>query len=152
MKIARINPRFTGFHIVSEFITTFAALFGMFAHGGITSITIFPFVFYSNKYVKRNIITKHKQKIFIQQQMECGMAGVLIYFILGLLLKSWLVSLPVIFLWLIIYAVNYVANLFRFPKSYRTLVAFNREANRFANILHYTILRRPFAWIPLLRF
>ena len=80
------------------------------------------------------------------------MVGILIYIILGLLLKSWLVPLPAIFLWSVIYAVNYIANLFRFPQSHGSLVAFNRETNRFANILHYTILRRSFAWIPLLRF
>lgn len=84
--------------------------------------------------------------------MECGMAGILIYFILGLLLKSWLVPLPAIFLWFVIYIVNYVTNLFRSPQSHGSLVAFNREANRFANILHYTILRRPFVWTSFLKF
>jgi len=140
----RFNPRFKGFHIISNPILIILMII---TSSNISAITVFPFVFYHNKYVKMHFITKNRHMIFIYQQMECGMVGILIYSFLGLLLNAWLITIPVIFLWYIIYAVNYVANIFRCKsKLFNNFVAFNREANAKSNIYNYIILRRPFNW------
>ena len=144
MKIARFNPVFKGFHIVSKPILIVLMII---MRSDISAITVFPFVFYHNNYVRMHFITKNRQMIFIHQQMECGMVGILVYLILGLLINTWLITLPVIFLWCIIYAVNYVANIFRYKsKLFSKFVAFNREVNAKSNIGNYIVLRRPFNW------
>jgi len=147
MKIPRFNPKFTGFHITLKFMVSIFSLLSF--SNNVTAVTIFPFVFYSNRWVKKHFITKNRHKIFIHQQMECGIAGLLIFSFLGLIINFSLIFLPAIFLWCIIYLLSLIINRLRYPSFYisRHRICFNRETSHHANIGNYTILRRPFVWI-----
>lgn len=143
MKIPRFLPPFKGIHFISH------ALIWIFAFNWPNAITFFPFVIYKNRWNRMNMITRNHETIHIQQQMECGLVGGLIYLVLGLTSHNWLWTLPVLFLFLWIYWINILVNRFRFGEwrmAYR-LSAFEREAYNKANISNYHVLRRPFDWI-----
>jgi hypothetical protein len=82
------------------------------------------------------------------QQMECGLVGIGIYLLLGLLSGYWLVTLPALFLFYILYLFFFLINLFKYKKwnsSYEK-VPFEIEAYNNANRATYLGLRRPFEW------
>ena len=143
MKIYRFNPSFQGFHIV------FPLMIWILTFNRKSAVTLFPFVFYLNRYSRQHIITRNHETIHIQQQMECGMVGGLLYLSSSILLGTWLWTLPAIFLYLWVYLINALLNTrrYKFFESWSGLVAFEREANRFSNIMNYYKLRRPFDWV-----
>lgn len=141
MKIPRFLPKFEGFHVVSKVIIF------IFTLGWARAIVIFPFIFYNNKYIWSNTIIRQRGSIRIHQQMECGMVGIVLYLSIGLIWNSWIYALPAIFLFYIIYFLNWIINIPHFGGCANPAVGFRREADRNANIFGYTILRRPFQWI-----
>ena len=148
MKIPRFLPRFKGIHIVSKLLTNVLSL--NFA----IAITIFPFVFYKNKYLKQNARIRSHETIHIQQQFELGLVGAVVYIMICLITGFWLAFLPVLFLFYILYGIFYLRNKWLFKldhmNSYR-LIPFEREASRYENLYNYVVLRRPFAWRKFLK-
>jgi len=121
--------------------------------GSAYAITLFPFVIYQNKYKKMNIITRNHEMIHIAQQMECAAVGLLIYLTVAILSGLWLWTLFILPLFYYLYFINWIINLFIYPRYYAyRLISFEREAYNKANINAYYKLRRPFAWIKYIIF
>lgn len=134
---------FKGFHIVSKLFIT------IFTVGPVTAISLFPFVIYKNKYLKTNPDTRNHESIHIMQQTECGLVGIIIYLLSGLIFNIWLVSLPALLLFYILYLFFFLINRFKFTtwkKAYDN-IPFEREAYCNSNRSAYLGLRKPFAWI-----
>lgn len=138
MKIPRFNPPFKGFHIASALAIT------IFTWNWATAIALFPFVFYRNVWIKKNMIRRNHETIHIHQQMEWTMVGIIIYLILSLALSQWLWTLPALLLFYWLYLINWFVNLFRYGKQAYINIAFEREAYTKANIMNWHLLRRPF--------
>lgn len=136
-------PRFKGFHIVSDWMVMILTL----NISNIGAITVFPFVFYRDKYIKSHQNTRNEETIHILQQMECGPVGFLIYVLIGIVSDSWLVGLPALFLFFILYILFFIVNIFRFGKRAYEEIPFEREAKRNSNRSVYIGLRKPFSWI-----
>lgn len=137
---------FKGIHIVSSSMTF------LFSLGMASAVTVFPFVFYANKYIAKRDTTRTHEQIHLQQQLECGLAGVFV-FIVGFVLFDWgLVLLPAVFLFYILYFAMYLVNLVRIKDKYEAYrqIPFEREAFNNDNIPMYPELRKPFAWIKRL--
>ncbi len=135
--------RFKGIPVVSKRLTSMLSL------GSSNVITIFPFVFYKNEYIKMNKTISNHEAIHIQQQIECGVAG-LIIFIAGVIsFDLFLVFLPAVFLYYILYAVMYVLNLIIYKDDYNAYrnIPFEIEAFNHENQYDYIVFRRWFAWI-----
>lgn len=138
---------FKGFHIVSKLFIS------VFTIGSVVAISLFPFVIYKNKYLKTNSDTHNHESIHIMQQMECGLVGMIIYFLSGLVFNNWLISLPVLFLFGILYLFFFLINRFRFKnwdEAYEN-IPFEKEAYRNSNRSVYLGLRKPFAWVNYIR-
>jgi hypothetical protein len=81
--------------------------------------------------------------------MECGMTGILLYMIIGILSGFWLWTLPVLFFFYIMYLFFFLINLIRYKDSdiAYNKIPFEEEAYQNQNISVYLGLRKPFAWI-----
>ncbi len=141
MKIPRFFSRFQGWNFVSRTIIAILTL------GWARAITIFPFIFYMNEYVMRNSLIRNHEITHLHQQRECGMVGIILYLLIGLVLNSWIYALPAIFLFYILYLLNWLINIPRFGKQAYKMISFEQEAKLNANIYGYYVLRRPFDWI-----
>ena len=144
MKIPRFLPRFRGIHVIAPVLCRIISITGR-----VNAIALFPFVFYRNEYIKMNIIKRNHEIIHLQQQMECGLAGTVLYIIFGFLFSNWLVVLPALFLFYILYILNFlILWIFTYRTTYQAYigVSFEREAYFKANLVNYYVLRRPFNW------
>lgn len=134
---------FKGIHITSQRLTS------IFSGGKGIAVTVFPFVFYSNKYIRMKQSIQTHEIIHIQQQMECGLAGVLLFIAGVISLNQVLLCLPAVFLYYIIYAVMYLVNLIKHNDSYKAYenIAFEKESYKNENQAEYPVFRKPFAWL-----
>ena len=134
---------FKGIHIVSKILTRF------FSGGRGIAVTIFPFVFYSNKYVKVKQIIQTHETIHIQQQLECGLAGVFLFIIGVVFIDQVLVFLPAVFLYYILYLIMYIVNRIKYRNSFEAYknIPFEKEAFKNENQVEYPIFRKTFAWL-----
>lgn len=138
MKVPRFNPPFRGFHVLSKVVIVILTL------NWAGAITLFPFVFYRNRWARLNMITRNHETIHIHQQMEWGMVGTIIYVTLSLIFHEWLWTLPALLLFYWLYLLNWAVQLFRYGKQAYANIAFEREAYTKANITNWHVLRRPF--------
>lgn len=129
MRLFRFNTRFHGFHIV------FPAIFKFLFFNNLITVSLCPFVFYSDKWAKKHLITYNINKIRIHQKIELGLVGMCFIVFIGLITGSWILSLPALFLyqWL------------RFIPLIRRKMY--REVFDSSNLMNYCKLRKPFAWI-----
>jgi len=146
MKMFRFNIRFKGFHVVAPLLVMILSLNKRYA------ITVFPFVFYNNKYSRQHMLTYNHEVIHIHQQMECGLVGIILYLGVSWILGSWIWTLPILFIYFWIFIANYLLNIYRFKRidAWYRMIMFEREAYNHANIWEYTRLRRPFDWLEYL--
>jgi hypothetical protein len=148
--------KFNGIHIVFPFIVY------ILSFGIKSSITIFPFVFYRNQYIRKNQLTRIHKTIHIRQQMECGLAGIFLMFLILFIDKfdfslifnsTWFfIILPAIFLYIEIYILSYFINTIKYWNDCRfhRKVCFEKEAHYHCNINTYLDIRKSFAWIKYL--
>lgn len=140
--------KFRGIHVVSR------GVLNVLTFGTSIAITLFPFVFYLNKNVKANPITRNHESIHIRQQMECALVGVLVSTAGGLLF-SWTmwVLLPGAFLFYLIYGVEFIIKAIKNKSWYGGYInlSFEREAYLNSNRQSYISLRKSFAWIRYMR-
>jgi len=143
MKLPRFNFNFEGIHLVFPLIGVF----------GIYTVTIFPFSFYRHKWAMQHQMNYNRETIHIQQQLECGLAGLLLFIILGFLI-NWFIALPALFLYWILYGLFFVMNIINgyYWRRANRSICFKREANQYANIYAYWKIRRPFSWIKYINF
>jgi hypothetical protein len=142
MKMFRFNPPFKGFHIVSKLMVI------LFTFNTAYAVTIFPFIFYRNRYGKSNLITYNSHLIYLHQQMECYLVGTGLYVGIGLLFHVWLWTLSVVFLYFWWYLIEYFVNIIKYKGNFnKKMISFEREAYNNSNIYGYYLLRRPFNWI-----
>lgn len=143
-----LRSKFKGLHVVSRFFTN------LFSMCSAIAVTIFPFVFYLNKNVKANSITRNHESIHIRQQMECTVVGLLVSTIqVSLFRVTMWVILPGALLFYLIYLTDFVVKYFVYKDwntAYRE-ISFEREAYLNANIESYIGFRKPFSWIKYLR-
>lgn len=138
-----MKHHFNGIHIVSKNLTA------LFSAGQGLAVTIFPFVFYKNKYIKWKQTIQLHEKIHLQQQLECGLAGVLIFISGVVCFDQVLLFLPAVFFYYILYFLLFFINLFRHEDRYKAYenIAFEREAYKHENQTDYLVFRKPFAWL-----
>lgn len=136
---------FKGLHVVSYLFVV------IFSLNKAEAITLFPFVIYRNKFIKAHEGTRIHETIHIMQQTECGLAGLFIFSLIFTLSGLWLVFLPVLFLFYILYLFFFLINLFRFKGKAYDMIPFERESYLNSNRLVYLGLRKPFAWIKYIK-
>lgn len=137
--------KFNGIHIV------FPLLVYVLTLGIKSSIAIFPFVFYRNVYIMKNQMTKNHMSIHIRQQMECGLAGIFIVFLILFIDKfdlRFIFILP-IFFYQIIYGISYIYKMLKYKEHcmFRKKVCFEGEAYNNCNRSSYLQERKIFSWI-----
>ena len=132
--------RFNGFHVVCPIVIY------IFTFGWARCMTIFPFVFYKNKYNKMNERSRQHETIHIRQQMETGLVGFGLFLLLQLTIRFWF-ALPVLLLFYIIYFINWIVNVFKWGRKAYVNIAFEREAYQNASVTDYLKTRKPFAWM-----
>ena len=134
---------FKGIHIVSNKITK------LFSGGRGSAVSIFPFVFYKNKYIRMNRTTMLHEKIHLQQQLECGLAGLLIFGVQAFIMDQVLWLLPAILFYYVFYFILYLINLIKYKDKYEAYknIAFEREAFKNENQKYYLVFRKHFSWI-----
>jgi len=142
-----LHSKFKGIHVVSRLIVNVTTF------GSAIAITLFPFVFYLNKNVRANDITRNHESIHIRQQMECAVVGLVVSTILSLLFRvtMWML-IPGALLFYLVYIVDYIVKYFVYKDwntAYRE-ISFEREAYLNANIESYIGFRKPFSWIKYL--
>ena len=140
MKVPRFLPRFKGFHILAP------RLVKVITFNFAIAITLFPFVFYKRSI--NNIRIKRHESIHILQQMELGLVGLIIYLIVGFAAGVWIATLPLLFLFYILYGFFYLLNIIKgyIHISAYKCIPFEREARRYQEVSNYSYIRRPFAW------
>jgi len=140
--------RFKGIHIVSRFMTN------LFSLGNALAITVCPFVFYLNKNVKANVITRNHESIHIRQQMECAVVGMLLGAFTGALFHVMWLILPGALLFYALYFAEFIFRLIQYGNTHTAYreISFEREAYMNANLTSYIYLRKPFSWIKYISY
>jgi hypothetical protein len=136
---------FKGIHIVSYWFIL------IFTLNSAEAITLFPFVIYRNKFIKAHEGTRNHETIHIMQQIECGLVGLVISGFIYFMSGSWLVSLPALLLFYILYLLFFIINLFRFKGRAYDEIPFERESYLNSNRSVYLGLRKPFAWVKYIK-
>ena len=134
---------FNGIHITSEFLTN------LFSFGMAKAVTIFPFVFYRTEIVKQSTITRTHEIIHIKQQIEMGLAGILCSCLIWLIVHSYVVFLPALFMFYIWYFAFYIVYWIGYKDRDKAYLEnpFEKEAYLNDNFVYYPEMRRWFAWI-----
>ena len=138
-----MKRRFKGIHIVSKFFTS------LFSAGKATAVTIFPFVFYSNRFIAAKQTIRTHETIHIYQQLECSLAGGLIVISGVFFFDRVLVFLPAAFLYYILYGLFYAINLVKYKDRYDAYrnIPFEKEAWKKENQPEYIVFRKLFSWM-----
>ena len=138
---------FKGIHVVWPWFIR------AFTFSNVIAITIFPLVIYKHRYIRSSPDVRIHESIHIMQQLECLLAGMLIYLVTGLLSGNWIFTLPVLLLFGILYLIFYLVNIIRFHKSNQAYeeIPFEKEAYLNSNRAVYLGLRKPFGWIRYIR-
>lgn len=161
MKLHLFKIPFYGIEVVSYKLT------GLFTLRQKNSITIFPFIFYKTIFQKKNLIVRNTRLISLQQQMECGLAGIFMLIFIDLvnfsihsnfvLIQIWFLILPVL-LYPVLYYLNRSYTYIQYKnkryslyyKEYKTI--FDREIYNNANNSYYYKYRKSFSWIKYLTY
>lgn len=131
----RFNKKPFSIEVISNVLMTILT-FGKYIRG----ITLYPFIIYRNESISLNPRIRNHESIHIKQQFELSLVAVFAYIVLGLLIGEWLWTIPVLFLFYILYILSsifmgYVYN------------PFEREAYTMDNDLTYLERRKLFSWM-----
>ena len=149
----QLHFNFNGFHVTAKRLVKIITF--NFAY----AITLFPFVFYRTEYGKSNLMVRTEESIHIHQQMECGLVGLFFYFCLGLIYRSWLVGLPALFLFYLLYLTFFIFNMIKIRRKMKGIsfrirwnisyekIPFEIEASNNCNSIVYLKNRKLFAWM-----
>lgn len=114
------------------------------------AITIFPFCFYStDKWLLE--LTHTHETIHIRQQLECSIVGLGLYLLLSLIFHEWLWTIPIIFLWLWIYLINWLILIPKYKGQAVWNTMFEREGLTQKGNWFYPDERSWFAFFNFLR-
>lgn len=121
---------------------------------GFIGITLWPFIFislskdeYIDKYGKDELTkTIRHESIHLRQQVELLIIGLLIA-IIAILFKAYIIAGLSLFLFYILYLINWIINLFVYGKKAYTNICFEREAYSNAENITYLEKRSLFNWI-----
>ena len=104
------------------------------------AITFWPFVIFKNTEVAKNPTTLSHEAIHCMQQIELGVIGLIFYLAIGFNAHVWLLTIPVLLLFYVLYLI------FTLIYGYRNN-PFEREAYNNSNITDYWRHREWFGWL-----
>lgn len=118
---------------------------------GFIALTIAPFIFVrKDEKEKFDTVAENHESIHIEQQIEMGIVGAILFVILFFVTMSWwsLLLIPVYFWWYIIeWALR---SMFGTGNAYRN-ISFEREAYANEKDFEYTCQRGMFAWLGYMK-